>query len=283
MTSSVRPIIRRIKNRVSWLSNYCLGQIHGNIVRAYWAGENNFGDALTPILLRYYGYTPVRSSTIKAEFVSVGTILDIIPDDFSGIILGAGMSNRKKFFYNAQVLGVRGYLTKENLGISKEIVIGDPGLLVSYIYPENFPAEWDLGIVPHMMDKKDKILKMWKNKFGDKVKIIDVTEKPSIVIENIKKCRNIISSSLHGLIVADAYSIPNIMFAIRSNRPEIFDYKYRDYYSSLGLDLKLIEVDGSESSDFLISKVINRAYYVTKVKDDLHKAYQNLEIIFKIR
>jgi len=48
------------------------------------------------------------------------------------------------------------------------------------------------------------------------------------------QCRTIVSSSLHGLVVADSLGIPN-MRMICSDRIRGGDYKYDDYYSAFGM------------------------------------------------
>lgn len=260
-----------------------IGSIRGNIAYAYWGRYPNFGDQLTPLLLRYYGFTPVYShyepkikKVRKAAFVSVGTLLQNTPEDFSGIILGTGMDDVRKTFKKARILGVRGYLTKNNLGIKGDIVLGDPGLLVSFVYPKSVTKIYDLGIVPHFVDKKDPILSLWKKRFAERVTIIDVQRKSAEVISDIKQCKNVISSSLHGLVTADAFGIPNIMYVIRRNIAQCHDHKYRDYYSAMGRDLDLIEVDGTEPIDFFLSRVTEKSRSVELLKRDLHETYLNL-------
>ena len=49
-------------------------------VRAYWCRANNFGDWITPVLLRHYGFNPVYSTPAGAAIVSVGSILEVLPD-----------------------------------------------------------------------------------------------------------------------------------------------------------------------------------------------------------
>ena len=53
------------------------------------------------------------------------------------------------------------------------------------------------------------------------------------VIDQITACDYIASSSLHGIILADAYGIPNVWIQL-SNRIRGNGFKYRDYYEGCG-------------------------------------------------
>lgn len=65
------------------------GLINGKRIRAYWWGaKKNFGDLITPALLRSYGYTPVYSKKNYAELLCTGSILDGVGPSFSGAVLG---------------------------------------------------------------------------------------------------------------------------------------------------------------------------------------------------
>ena len=52
------------------------------------------------------------------------------------------------------------------------------------------------------------------------------------MIDKICSCRYIISSSLHGLILSDAYGIPNLWIRI-SDRVKGGDCKFLDYFSGV--------------------------------------------------
>ena len=52
------------------------------------------------------------------------------------------------------------------------------------------------------------------------------------VIDEIKKCECVISSSLHGLIISDAYGIANVRVKF-SDSIKGGDFKYKDYYSGV--------------------------------------------------
>ena len=53
------------------------------------------------------------------------------------------------------------------------------------------------------------------------------------VLKAIQECHLIVSSSMHGLIVSDAFGVPNRRIAI--SRGMISDYKFGDYYSAFGI------------------------------------------------
>ncbi|WP_156383835.1 hypothetical protein [Methylobacterium sp. Leaf456] len=55
------------------------------------------------------------------------------------------------------------------------------------------------------------------------------------MIDAVLSCRRILSSSLHGLILAHAYGIPATWLKI-SDRPLGDDFKFRDYWASIGRD-----------------------------------------------
>ena len=274
---------------VKKLPKIIYGLYNKNLLFAFHGKYKNFGDQLTPVILDFYGFTtvfahykPKYKFSGTAQVVSIGTLLQNTPSDFSGIILGTGADDLSLSFPCSTILAVRGKFTQSNIGMSKKtITLGDPGLLVSFIYPENEKKTHLLGIVPHFVDKNDNIIRTYERKFGDLIKIIDVQRDPVDVIKDIKKCNNIISSSLHGLVIADAYSIPNIMYAIRKNIPPIHDHKYRDYYSAYNMGLNLIEVDGSESLDFFLEKVTSKKDVVAPVQQELHNLFKNFKSYLK--
>lgn len=53
-----------------------------------------------------------------------------------------------------------------------------------------------------------------------------------LYIDEVCECETILSSSLHGCIVADAYNIPNLWTKFTDYRAEDNGFKFRDYYLS---------------------------------------------------
>ena len=95
-------------------------------------------------------------------------------------------------------------------------------------------------------------------------KFIDVQNEPETVLKEISECENIISTGLHGLIIADSYGIPNcwceISDKILGNR-----FKFHDYFSSFGTDREVFDLRSGEmpniDNDFKCNfKSINQVY-----------------------
>jgi pyruvyltransferase len=66
-------------------------------------------------------------------------------------------------------------------------------------------------------------------------------------VDQLCRCRVIASSSLHGLIAADAYDIPFVWISL-SKRLVGGDFKFRDYFLSTGReDVECLEISSGTS------------------------------------
>ncbi len=215
-----------MNRRVYWWTEGCEGHPEG---------FENFGDALNPLILdlahvKQYEWSPPAD----AEFVIAGSILEHLPrTGWTGTVCGAGQMHEKTRIdmRNANVLGVRGKLTLERLRMrpskKRNVVLGDPALMVP-AWIRQYQARWDVAIVPHWRDTE--LAKRYPH-----IRCIDVRRPPQQVVEEIAKCKRIIASSLHGIIVADAYGIPRQAelppAAMEDFKHEGGDFKWRDYQS----------------------------------------------------
>ena len=72
-----------------------------------------------------------------------------------------------------------------------------------------------------------------------KIRFIDVCAPFHEVIEAAGQCEHIVSSALHGLVLADALEIPNrwLWWVDDADRDLLGkpEFKYRDYYSAFGM------------------------------------------------
>lgn len=197
----------------------------------YWRGRPNFGDLLTPLLLKRFGNTSTTWSPVTdAELVCVGSVLDVVPTSWAGIIAGSGKlhENARTDFPNATILGVRGPLTAR--GIRGVPILGDPGLLADELV--SVDKEYDLGIVPHW---SDRTLEFDPRFAKYSPRIIHAAGDPLEVIREIGRCKKIVASSLHGIIVADAFSIPRRIEMTGDFSREGGDFKFRDHNAAVGV------------------------------------------------
>ena len=94
--------------------------------------------------------------------------------------------------------------------------------------------KYALGIIPHVVDQQHQVIREIKEKYADEILVIDLAryERWTDVIDQICSCEKILSSSLHGLIVSDAYQIPNCWIELTGNISGGY-FKYRDYGASV--------------------------------------------------
>jgi hypothetical protein len=204
-------------------------------MKAYWwRNQRNFGDALTPILLREFaGVTAQWTKKEQAEILVCGSVLQGLPTDWSGTVLGSGrLRPGRTELPNARLLALRGPLSFASTysgPMPDPVAYGDPALLVSRMI--QWPTlRWDVGVVPHWSDTG---LIEEAGLPGDH--IIDVAADPLEVVEAIASCRRIVTSSLHGLIVADAFGIPATAVMCSRVEEEGGTFKFMDYWGSLGV------------------------------------------------
>lgn len=179
------------------------------MLKWYWVGNNltgNFGDVLTPKLLDHFNipYTFVGDPQKEFDAMCIGSIARWAKKGTS--VFGSGfMSRNHTPNIEANYRFVRGPISRNmiiNAGGSCPEIYGDPALLLPLLCDES-KKEYDVGIIPHVVHY-EAIKKEYKNEF-----VINLFTKNALeVASEITKCRMIISSSLHGIIAANAYGIP---------------------------------------------------------------------------
>jgi len=133
-------------------------------------------------------------------------------------------------------LSIRGPLSRKRileLGYECPAVYGDPALLLPIYYQPKVDKKYTLGIIPHITD-----LEIVKKLFGQRkdVSIIDFnTNDIEKTTSEILSCDHILSSSLHGVIVAHAYQIPAVQVKF-SDHIYGDGVKYHDYLLSVSLN-----------------------------------------------
>jgi pyruvyltransferase len=240
-----------------------------------WTGEfvrgrltaSNWGDELGPLLLkRFAGVSSELAEFTDAQIVTVGSVLQLMPPGWPGVIAGAGKLRADSPFLpsrKTKIVALRGPLTAR--GIPGSYAIGDPGILADELLDRIPDKKHDLGIVAHWSDKE-----LFHRPEFQRYRplLISSDGDPLDVIRQIGECRKIVSSSLHGIIVADAFGIPRRIEEMKlTSRDTAF--KFRDYHASI-------------SHPYVVGKTTTPQYSrVLDRKSELWHAFRSLKAALK--
>lgn len=214
------------------------------MIRAFWHSSRNFGDTLTaPVVEHFTGKTvglAPRNETGK--LVAIGSVLTAVRT--RDVVWTTGSIREEKYpaHEGAKFLAVRGPLTRA-LIINAEVpeVYGDGALLLPLMFRPKVEKAHKIGFVPHYMDfgteeARDKAAHL-ATRFGCEVEIIDVCRPWKEVVIDIMACEQIFSSSLHGIIVAEAYGVP-ATWCVISARVIGGAFKFKDYIAGTGREIQ---------------------------------------------
>lgn len=266
------------------MRNFITSRIFSNTIEAYWYPEKNFGDQLTPDILRYYGYRPLRAPDFDScNIAAVGSILEIIPESYQGVIVGSGFIHSSTItqFPRADIRLVRGRLTASKLGLKEGVAVGDPGIIADEIYGNRLQRINDtrekVGFVPHYKHVEHPEVKHFIHHNASKMKVIDVRRKPSVVVSEIASCNTIVSSSLHGLIIAHSFGIPTVTVEVNDLPLRGGRYKFKDYFSVFDLEPVFSTLQGDSSLDELLGcKMTIEPCKLNEVKEGVRQAFKGL-------
>jgi hypothetical protein len=236
----------------------------------WWNGGprfGNFGDQLSPLLCeRLSGKKAVHRPIPEAGLVGIGSLLEDrwangAWSEYEGTIWGSGRmyGEQPLDLSRARIRALRGRLSLESIvhPRKKDVVLGDPGLLAHQLAPA-VPKRIKLGIIPHWTQRGEPIAGMPTLRAEGAV-AIDICARPAAVIAVVAQCQFIISSALHGLILADAMKIPNKWLKFNTGREYSHgfpDFKYRDYYSVFGIhDPEPISLRPGDSVDSIVKRI----------------------------
>lgn len=264
-----------------------------NINLVYWRNSANFGDALSPWILKklmdcnicpkdhysglinslktlLYAILHADLKSIKRilwpwqkNMICVGSVITY--GNLNSLVWGSGFMNYSDSltYLPKSIFCVRGPLTAEKLYSNYNIkcsTYGDPALLLP-IFIERGKERHSIGIIPHWKETD-----IFKKKYGDKYNVIDLrTENIEQVIAEITSCQYTLCTSLHGIIVSHAYGIPSLW--LKSERIGCDGFKFSDYFGSVGIP----QYEGFSDKDI--------PEYKELFKNNWQYALPNLDII----
>lgn len=199
----------------------------------WWEPENetsNFGDQLSIILIEKMAGKKIEKANLdEHKVLALGSILHFAKD--GDIVWGSGINGKHTLikdyqFKKLDVRSVRGPLTRlflTMMGIEVPEIYGDPALLLPLFFPElKKDPKIEFIVIPHISET---------HLFTQGPHVIFPSEPWEKVVQKILESQFVISSSLHGVIVAEAFGIPARLLKITDNEPL---FKYTDYYLGTG-------------------------------------------------
>jgi len=235
----------------------------------WWQGRTNFGDLIGPLLVK--GLTGREPKNMKDTdetgpcLVTVGSVLNLLERGGTEI-WGSGLiaplhaksiqhlSARKPLKIHA----VRGWRTykelTQKLGWNVPRVFGDPALLLPRTFEPAPQASHHPVIIPHYQHAKHF------QSVSEKFSVLDVERSAEEVVSDIANATAVVSTSLHGIIVAQAYGVPWIWLRIKDVTLAGDQFKFEDFFSVLNREqVAEISVESNQISDHLIRSLISRA------------------------
>jgi pyruvyltransferase len=204
----------------------------------FWIRSTNFGDALNPLLHKAItGHEPNWSEPSKV----LGTILAIGSLSHcaypGNILWGTGVMAEdlppEHCDKTTIARAVRGPLTayllrKYGVDISNAI-FADPAILLPrfYSYPRPHNVEEKSLVVPHYTDVGLAVKYDW----GPDWEVLSPMKDAEFLLQKISNAATVVTSSLHILIVAEAYNVPAVWVEF-SDSVHGGGFKFIDYYLS---------------------------------------------------
>lgn len=250
--------LRAIANKRFEKGRYLLGDrdlpIEGGRVNLAWwkprGGETrqNLGDWLSPFVVSWMlskrGLsldTPVNRTLVLD---AVGSIIDYDFNDSvvwgSGLKNGVGSGKVMKLMRKLDIRAVRGPDTAAALrrfGYTCPDTYGDPAILVPLIVKADAQGAGDECLfVYHMHDYPQD---------GGENAVSMLTDDCEGLIRRIARARRVVSTSLHGIILAECYGVPAVLLA--GGRADYSTFKYADWYHSTGRDLPQVATSAEEA------------------------------------
>lgn len=240
----------------------------------------NLGDALSPIIVSMVSGRRVVHASMESSsprLTAVGTIIHgMTGGDVH--VWGSGSSfyrnpasatDQKELFdpeeaADFSVYATRGPISGKLVGAENwqnEPVYGDPVWLLPRYYKPEIEKKWELGVILHLSELAEREL-VCSPKINFKryvipqhhagsIKLINTLTEPSVEalktkIDEVLSCRRIVSTSLHGMVLAECYRIPCLYFGTSEKQPGLkslklsenasIDLRLSDFYLGLGQD-----------------------------------------------
>ncbi len=251
----------------------------------FYKKEQNFGDAISATIVGHVAGRDVAwAPHHKCEMYALGSLMKMVrnhqgdPREKGGkpFIWGTGAMSGLldlEFLKNVRVSLLRGPITAALLQRSDRS-FGDTGLLIADALGDAPERSDVVGLVPHMHFADDpQFAKIAAD--NPRIKLIDVRDPDAHnVVAQIASCSHVISQSLHGLVTADAYGIPNTWLDPRGIHGGAM-LKFHDYAAGIGraMGLPIVADDIASVASSATTGALGYADGISAAKEALYATF----------
>ncbi len=209
--------------------------------RLFWWEQpypGNLGDIVNPYIVEKLTGIPPQWAGRGQGLCAIGSVIKYAKDGTG--VWGSGTPNSDdRLAAGAHYHAVRGPLTRDLVlrsGGSCPEVYGDPAWLLPIIHPRRRAATRKTGLILHFTHEE------LATEVAPDIRRINIRrlgyDQIEAFLDEMLDCERIVSSSLHGVIIAQAYGIPACLATVRGSVTQIHGdgIKFDDYYRSIGYD-----------------------------------------------
>ncbi|MGE0718266.1 MAG: polysaccharide pyruvyl transferase family protein [Alphaproteobacteria bacterium] len=205
--------------------------------------HGNFGDLLVPHLLpRLTGLPPIHHERAAPRLFTIGSLIQTTAD--GDVIWGTGLNGGSPEMRNdprtLHVYATRGplsleYLRRRGYDVGRVKATFDPAALLGHLFAREIAQlaarpgrrKKDFIVIPHYRD--ESAMRRLHPEYDDRIRSVDTPF--FALIGDILDAELVVSSSLHGVIIAESLGVPAVWHRPIMGENEL---KFTDYY--LGTD-----------------------------------------------
>jgi hypothetical protein len=260
----------------------------GHVLTYWWDLKPNFGDTAGPWLVQHMTGRPVVNSRwIEPQRPSLFTVGSVVghlqlPGHHlwgSGVIEPLPTKKVAQISANkpAAIHAVRGALSRrelmEKLGWEVPEVYGDPALLLPrYLTPyRSAKMAGKVAVVPHYSHRK-----LFSDVSDSRIRLVDARDGLERVVSQIAYASHCVSTSLHGVIVAQAFGVPWTWLRIGDKPLHGDAFKFEDFFTTLDreeVSESSVAAAGLPELDFVKLSHTSRLPRTVADLDALHDAF----------
>lgn len=210
----------------------------------YYHDDVNLGDILAETVTKYMLERKELSLSAPARrpYTHLMTIGSVLGGRglFDATVWGSGIRSFSETAFlgirrriqTLDVRAVRGPITRSILQQAGRCdcpeVYGDPAVLMPLFYePDATEKSGKIGLVSHFLSPLEI-----PAEYRDRITELEIrTDDERAFIDALRACDRVVSASLHGIILAEAYGIPAVFLNVNRDRELL---KYFDWYFSTG-------------------------------------------------